>query len=93
MSTQDLPSPKGDLPSNDEEEDLPFLLLQRVWQGKLPTKISLAANESKSFTNSPHLYVRLPHCLHHADLRRSNSRGYYTFPVSWRLASTSSRES
>jgi len=59
MST-DLPSPKPDIPSNDdEEEDLPSLLLQRIWQGKLPTKISLAANESKSFTNSPPLYVPL----------------------------------
>jgi len=43
--------------ADDLDEDLPLLLLQRVWQGKLPTKISLAANESKSFTNTPPLYV------------------------------------
>jgi hypothetical protein len=42
-----------------EDEELTSLLLQKIWQGKLPTKISLAANESKSFTNSPPLYVAL----------------------------------
>lgn len=42
------------------DEDLTLLLLQKVWQGKLPSRISLAANESKSFTNSPPLYVRIP---------------------------------
>jgi hypothetical protein len=89
MSTQDLPS------NADEEEDLPSLLLQRIWQGKLPAKISLAANESKSFTNSPPLYVPPPSPLsaERANGCRSNSRGYYTFPVSLRLASTSSRKS
>ena len=45
---------------NEEEEDLSLLLRQKVWQGRLPTKLSLAANESKSFTNSPPLYVNAP---------------------------------
>src|SRR5271154_5789783 len=37
--------------------------------------------------------LRPPPPSHSADLCRSNSRGYYTFPVSLRLASTSSRAS
>ena len=45
--------------ADDPDEDLTLLLLQRVWQGKLPTKISLAASESKSFTNTTPLYVSL----------------------------------
>ena len=45
--------------ADDPDDDLTLLLLQRVWQGKLPTKISLAANESKSFTNTSPLYVSL----------------------------------
>lgn len=44
--------------TNDEE--LTLLVQQKVWQGRLPAKISLAANESKSFTNSPPLFV-FPH--------------------------------
>lgn len=32
-------------------------LVQRVWQGSLPARIVLAANESKSFTNTLPLYV------------------------------------
>jgi hypothetical protein len=40
-----------------DDDDLALVLRQKIWQGKLPAKISLAANESKSFTNTPPLYV------------------------------------
>ena len=56
----ELGSPKNtavDETRNEEEEDLSLQLRQKVWQGKLAAKISLAASESKSFTNSPPLYV------------------------------------
>jgi hypothetical protein len=48
---------QGHTELNDPNEDLTLLLLQKIWQGRLPTKVSLAANESKSFTNTPPLYV------------------------------------
>jgi len=45
-------------PMGDEEiEDVNVILRHKVWQGKIPAKISLAANESKSFTNTPPLFV------------------------------------
>ena len=53
QSTQPTDPPS----STTEDDELTFLLRQKVWQGKLPTTISLAANESKSFTNTTPLYV------------------------------------
>ena|SRR5579859_4581011 len=48
---------KSSNPTTAEDDDLDSFLRQKAWQGKIPAKISLAANESKSFTNSPPLYV------------------------------------
>jgi hypothetical protein len=77
------------LGADDPDEDLTLLLLQRVWQGKLPTKISLAANESKSFTNTPPFYVspQLPGFIEF----RSNSPESFTYLVFSKLLSVSSK--
>jgi hypothetical protein len=56
MSQQQLQH--GD--TGGDDEDIAVSLRQKVWQGKLPTKISLAANESKSFMNTAPLYVFPP---------------------------------
>jgi hypothetical protein len=59
MSSQQHPQRED---TGDDEEDVTLILRQKVWQGKLPTKISLAANESKSFMNTAPLYVS-PHVV------------------------------
>ena len=58
------PQPTDPPSSTTEDDELTLLLCQKVWQGKIPTKISLAANESKSFTNTTPLYVSpLPYAI------------------------------
>ena len=42
---------------DDNDEAVSSSLLQKVWHGRLPAKVSLAAGESKSFTNTTPLYV------------------------------------
>ena len=57
MTSEPGRRPSVDAGEDDNHENVSSILLQKVWQGKLPTKISLAANESKSFTNTAPLYV------------------------------------
>lgn len=45
---------------DDNDEGVSSSLLQKAWHGKLPAKVSLAAGESKSFTNTTPLYVNRP---------------------------------
>ena len=69
--------------SDDDNFDLESLttaLQQRVWQGKIPVKISLAANESKSFTNTLPLHVGL--FFYVCWLLRSNCRESFICLVS-----------
>jgi hypothetical protein len=53
---------------SDMDNETTLTVREKVWQGRLPTKISLAANESKSFTNTPPVFVRFPSQTSHLDL-------------------------
>ena len=53
---------------NDMDYESTLTIREKVWQGRLPTKISLAANESKSFTNTPPVFVRIPSQTSHLGL-------------------------
>ena len=47
-----------DAMSADDDTAVQAQITQRLWQGSIPSRIVLAANESKSFTNT------LPLCVH-----------------------------